>query len=239
MAQIDMRVSLSFNLYASGVKVSSGLGGTGVLALPWWGRIWYVRLAAVLGIRYFDTAQYYGPSEQILGRAGLSFATIVTKWGMGAASSDFERWSQVFPATSCIKAIRRSKQALGATKNFGFLLHLPVEKLVQKHIEALKIAKEKEGLGYIGYSADARHHILSDNSWCDWVVIHHSLSREFKTFPGIVAVHGAFGGQLSDRQLDGVIENLSAASEIVFLIGTSNLWRLIRCLQTVKRLANR
>lgn len=219
------------------MKISCGLGGTGLLAMPWWLRTWYVRFAKFLGIRYFDTAQYYGGSEKILGRSGLENLTVVTKWGMGHAPSDSERWGRLFPAESCVDAVTRSKEVIGVTKHFGFLLHLPCEDHVQTHIESLRRAKKTEEIRYIGYSADTQNHILHDNSWCDWIVIHHSLASELKGFSGVVAVHGVFKSELSAHDFSDIMESLSAATELIFLIGTSKPWRLVSSLRTVRRLA--
>lgn len=219
------------------MKVSFGLGGTGVLALPWWIRTWYVRLARFLGVRIFDTAKYYGPSESVFGNSGLKNATVITKWGMGHASSDYERWSSLFPEERCLESIQESRRVIGKTRNFGFLLHLPIEEYVEKHIEALKVAKKIQGIQFIGYSADAEKHILSDNSWCDWIVIHYSLAPKLKGFSGIVAVHGAFKSKLSFFQLNEITRDLSSASEVVFLSGTSNPLRLLQGIEVVSRLA--
>jgi aryl-alcohol dehydrogenase-like predicted oxidoreductase len=219
------------------MRITSGLGGTGVLAMPWWMRVSYVKTARLLRIQYFDTAQYYGPSEEIMGKSRLERFTIITKWGMGPAPSDVARWTNIYSPEACSGAIQTSKKRLGRVESVGFLLHLPVDGLVQEHIKVLKAAKEQESLRFIGYSADTRRHVLSDNSWCDWIVIHHSLAAEFSEFTGVIAIHGVFKDRLTPSQLEDVAAHLPRASQIVFLIGTSKPWRLITSWYLIRKLS--
>lgn len=222
-------------------RVILGLGGTNVLALPSFARRAYLEFARLLGIRWFDTALYYGESMELLSKARAGKATVVTKIGLsgdhGPQLTPEARWSKGFPPSKVTALVKSSAEKLANFPLVYVLLHLPIQNLVEPQIAALLDLRQDSSLTGIGFSCDEPSHLLEDISWCDLVVCHHSLLENFSQFAGVVAVHGVFRAGLTRNDLRQITARLSKATKVVFLAGTSNPFRLIKSAMMVRRLS--
>tara|TARA_B110000503_G_C7153135_1_gene416070 strand:- start:1539 stop:2243 length:705 start_codon:yes stop_codon:yes gene_type:complete len=222
-------------------KVSVALGGTNVLAVPFFLRGLFIKCAKIFGVNQFDTAQYYGASEQVLSNAKLSDVQIVSKWGIGQSTDPFnpdpKRWFSEFSADRLEIQVARSVNFFTGNNDIGFALHRPAEQYVQEHVKILLGCKASGLVDRVGYSCDTQSEILEDNSWCDFIITHYSLAGAFTGFKGQVFLHGVFKDRLDAKDLRAMVAGLSSCDQVTFLIGTSRPWRFIKALRLVKKVA--
>lgn len=222
-------------------KISVALGGTNILAVPVFLRGTFLTFTRLLGVNQFDTAQYYGVSEQVLSEASLRNVRLVSKWGLGPNTDpinpDPKRWRSEFPANQVESEVAKSRGYFAETVDFGFALHRPAEESVEEHIEILLRCRASGLVNRVGYSCDTHSEILHNNSWCDFIITHYSLVGRFAEFSGQVFLHGVFKDRLTIRDLRNLIAELSSCQEVSFLIGTSKPWRFIISLLLARRAA--
>jgi hypothetical protein len=221
--------------------VSHGLGGTNILAVPSFLRVLFLTGCRVVGIKQFDTAKYYGASEATLASLNLRKIKVTSKWGVSLETDPKNpaaaRWMGEFSADRLRSEVQSSTDMFHASVDLGFALHRPKDNFVDKHIEVLMRCKADGLVNRIGYSCDNADEVLQDSSWCDFVIMHHSLVDFFSKFQGQILVHGAFRAGLNHLELADVVLALPQSNEVTFLLGTRRPWRLLLGIRNVRAAA--
>jgi aryl-alcohol dehydrogenase-like predicted oxidoreductase len=190
----------------------------------------FLLTARGIGIHTIDTAQQYGPAEEVIGRLLPTGYQVITKIGLSrevtkATPSD-TRWSTHYSPSRLEEEINNSLQRLKRGKVFALLLHsITNDYDFSHHIETLNKLKLEGKVEKIGFSVDKGDILSNKSSWADVIEVHVSLLKTLVPVEGqTILVHGVY----RDGQEQLLKEFLLDYPEIrvIVLLGTKKIRRL-------------
>jgi aryl-alcohol dehydrogenase-like predicted oxidoreductase len=191
----------------------------------------FLLIARLLGLRFFDTAQQYGPAEEILGATTSARCRIITKIGLSASvttSLDSRtRWEDHYPASALRIELMASLERLRRNKCYGLLLHCISDDFdFTNHISELQKLKALGLVDNIGFSVDAHQKLPSNTDWADIIQIHVSLLSQVSTNSHqILMINGIFRGSAEKTFLEFC--RLNPKKRLMMILGTHRFSRIV------------
>lgn len=191
----------------------------------------FLFFARSLRLTFFDTAQQYGPAEEILGAATSIRCRIITKIGLSRSVTtgmdSRVRWEDHYPASVLQIEFNQSLERLRRNKCYGLLLHCISDDFdFTNHISELQKLKALGLVEKIGFSVDAQQKLPSDTDWADIIQIHVSLLNQVQTIPHqIIMINGIFRGSAEKTFVEFC--RLNPKMQLMMILGTHRFSRII------------
>ncbi len=195
-----------------------------------WEKKAFILFARSLGITFFDTAQQYGPAEDILGATTSTRCRIITKIGLSSyvktSLDSRSRWEVHYPASVLQIELKASLERLRREKCYGVLLHCISDDFnFINHISELQKLKALGMVDKIGFSVDASEKLPLNSDWADIIQIHVSMLSQVQIHPHqILMVNGIFRGSAEKPFLEFC--KLNPKMRFMMVLGTHRFPRI-------------